>query len=69
MLSGWFRDAAGAGNAINAARHGKLQKKRHALATRTRNRAGDYLRFAHNLRVPSGNSEAERVIRMSESSG
>jgi transposase len=62
----WFRDAASAGIAINAARHGKLQKKRHALATRMRNRAGDYLRFAHDLRVPFDNNEAERVIRMSK---
>jgi hypothetical protein len=30
----WFRDAAVAGIALNAARGGKLQKKRHALATR-----------------------------------
>ena len=31
-----------------------------------RGRADDYLRFAHDLRVPSGNNEAERVIRMSK---
>ena len=30
----WYRKAADAGIALNAARHGKLQKKRHALATR-----------------------------------
>ena len=30
----WFRDAAGAGIVLNAARRGKLQKKRHALAAR-----------------------------------
>src|SRR5450755_1207611 len=54
----WFRDAASAGIAINAARHGKLQKKRHALATRMRNRAGDYLRFAHDLRIPFDNDLA-----------
>ena len=62
----WFRDAADAGIVLNAARRGKLQKKRHALATRMRNRAGDYLRFAHDLRVPADNNEAEQVIRMSK---
>jgi len=29
-------------------------------------RAGDYLRFARDLRVPIDNNEAERVIRMSK---
>jgi len=61
----WFRDAADAGIVLNAARRGKLQRKRHALATRMRARAGDYLRFAHDLRVPADNNEAEQVIRMS----
>ena len=63
---GWFRDAAGAGTALNAARRTKLQKKRHALATRMAGRADDYLRYAHDLRVPFDNNEAERVIRMSK---
>ena len=62
----WFRDAADAGIVLNAARRGKLQRKRHALATRMRDRAGDYLRFAHDLRVPPDNNEAEQVIRMSK---
>ena len=62
----WFRDAAGAGIVLNAARRGKLQKKRHALATRMAGRAGDYLRFATDLRVPFDNNEAEQVIRMSK---
>jgi transposase len=62
----WFRDAAAAGIAINAARRGKLQKKRHALATRMRDRAEDYLRFANDLRVPFDNNPAEQVIRMSK---
>ena len=61
-----FRDAAAAGIALNAARHSKLQKKRHALTTRMRDRADDYLRFAHDLRVPFDNNEAEQVIRMSK---
>ncbi len=61
-----FRDSAGAGIVLNAARPSKLEKKRHALAIRRRNRAVDYLRFAHDLRVPSDNNEAEQVIRMSK---
>ena len=61
-----FRDAAAAGIALNAARRSKLEKKRHALATRMRDRADDYLRFAHDLRVPFDNNEAEQVIRMSK---
>ena len=35
----WFRDAAAAGIALNAARRSPLQKKRHALATRMTGRA------------------------------
>jgi transposase len=62
----WFRAAADAGIVLNAARRSKLQRKRHALATRTAARADDYLRFAHDLRVPADNNEAEQVIRMSK---
>ena len=60
----WFREAADAGIVLNAARRSKPQRKRHALATRMRDRADDYLRFAHDLRVPFDNNEAEQVIRM-----
>jgi transposase len=63
---GWFRKAAGTGIALNAARKGKLQGKRHALATRMPAREDDYLRFARDLRVPFDNNEAERTIRMSK---
>ena len=45
----WFREAADAGIVLNAARRSKLQTKRNALATRMRDRADDYLRFAHDL--------------------
>jgi hypothetical protein len=62
----WFRDAAAAGIALNAARRSPLQKKRRALAARMAGRADDYLRFAADLRVPFDNNEAERVIRMSK---
>ena len=49
-----------------AARRGKLQCKRRALAARMLARRDDYLRFAHDLRVPFDNNEAEQVIRMSK---
>jgi len=62
----YFRDAAETGIVLNAARRSKLQKKRHALATRMRDRAGAYPRFARNLRVPFDNNPAEQVIRMSK---
>ena len=52
-----FRDAAEAGVTLNATRRGKLQKKRHALAKRMRDRADDCLRFAHDLRVPFDNGD------------
>ncbi|HEY0934636.1 MAG TPA: IS66 family transposase [Trebonia sp.] len=60
----WYRQAAEAGTTLNAARSGKLQQKRHALATRMKNREGDYLRFARDLRVPFTNNNAEQAIRM-----
>jgi transposase len=63
---GWYRDAATTGIAINAARSGKLQQKRHALATRMQDREDDYLRFARDLRVPFTNNAAEQAIRMSK---
>jgi transposase len=62
----WFREAADAGIVLNAARHTKLHKKRNALATRMRDRADDYLRFAHDLQVPFDNNRAEQDIRMSK---
>jgi transposase len=62
----WYRKAAATGIAINAARQGKLQQKRHALATRMKDREADYLRFARDLRVPFTNNPAEQAIRMSK---
>ena len=62
----YFTDAAETGIVLNAARRSTLQKKRHALATRMRDRARDYLRFARDLRVPFDNNPAEQVIRMSK---
>jgi transposase len=54
----WYRKAAATGIALNAGRQGKLQEKRHALATRMKDREGDYLRFARDLRVPFTNEGA-----------
>ena len=62
----WYRQAAATGIALNAGRQGKLQKKRHALATRMKDREGDYLRFARDLRIPFTNNAAEQAIRMSK---
>ena len=62
----WYRKAAETGIALNAARNGKLQQKRHALATRMQSREGDYLRFARDLRVPFSNNPAEQAIRMAK---
>src|SRR5690348_6802120 len=62
----WYRQAVETGTALSAARQGKLQKKRHALATRMKDREADYLRFARDLRVPFTNNPAEQAIRMSK---
>ncbi len=62
----WYRKAAATGIALNVGRRGKLQQKRHALATRMRDREADYLRFARDLRVPFTNNPAEQAIRMSK---
>jgi transposase len=62
----WYRKAAATGIALNAGRNGKLQQKRHALATRMQAREDDYLRFARDLRVPFTNNAAEQAIRMSK---
>jgi len=62
----WYRKAAATGIALNAGRNGKLQQKRHALATRMQTREDDYLRFARDLRVPFTNNAAEQAIRMSK---
>jgi transposase len=55
----WYRKAAETGIAHNAGRNGKLQQKRHALATRMKNCGDDYLRYARDLRIPFTNNEAE----------
>ena len=62
----YFTSAAETGIVLNAARRGSLEKKRHALAKRMRDRADDYLRFAYDLRTPYDNNPAEQAIRMSK---
>jgi len=62
----WYRKAAATGIALNAARQGRLQQKRNALATRMKDREDGYLRFARDLRVPFSNNRAEQDIRMSK---
>ncbi|HEX3957804.1 MAG TPA: IS66 family transposase [Trebonia sp.] len=62
----WYRKAAATGIALNAGRNGKLQQKRHALATRMKTREDDYLRYARDLRIPFTNNAAEQAIRMSK---
>ena len=56
----WYRKAAETGITLDAARQGKLQQKRHALATRMKTREGDYLRFARDLRHPFTNNPLSR---------
>ena len=62
----WYRQAVATGIALNAGRNGKLQQKRHALATRMKGREDDYLRYARDLRIPFTNNAAEQAIRMSK---
>jgi transposase len=61
---GWYRKAAATGIALNSGRHGKLQQKRHALATRMRDREDDYLRYARDLRIPFTNYPDDAVMPM-----
>jgi len=60
----WYRQAAATGIALNAARQGRLQEKRHAPATRMKDREADYLRFARDLRVPFTNYPDSAVMPM-----
>ena len=63
--SQYFRDAADTGIAVNAVRSTSLCRKRHALAARIRDRHDDYLRFAHDLRVPFDNYPDDAVMPVS----
>ena len=60
----YYRDAAATGIALNAARNGKLQEKRNALAARMQARESDYLRYATDLRVPFDNYPDTAVMPM-----
>lgn len=52
------------GRTATGARATKLERKYNALFTRMINRWDDYLRFAHDPRVPFSNNAAEQTIRM-----
>jgi transposase len=59
-----FRCATLIGAAQTRARTGPIMAKHHALARRLVERHDDYLRFAHDPRVPADNNGSERDIRM-----
>jgi transposase len=59
-----FRCATQIGAAQTRARSTPIMAKHHALARRLVERHDDYLRFAHDPRVPADNNGSERDIRM-----
>jgi transposase len=59
-----FRCATVIGTAQTRARTTPIMRKHHALARRLVERHDDYLRFAHDPRVPADNNGSERDIRM-----
>jgi transposase len=59
-----FRCATLIGAAQTRARSTPIMRKHHALARRLVERHDDYLRFAHDPRVPADNNGSERDIRM-----
>jgi transposase len=54
------------GERETAPRASPLMRKHHALARRLRQREEDYLRYAHDPRVPFDNNAAESEIRMAK---
>jgi transposase len=59
-----YRCATQIGAAQTRARSTPIMRKHHALARRLVERHDDYLRFAHDPRVPADNNGSERDIRM-----
>ena len=59
-----FRCATVIGAAQTRTRSTPIMRKHHALARRLVARHDDYLRFAHDPRVPADNNGSERGIRM-----
>jgi transposase len=59
-----FTSAAVDGMRHNRLRRTKIEARHNALAKRMLDRADDYLRFAHDRKVPFTNNAAEREIRM-----
>jgi hypothetical protein len=59
-----LRSALVVGKTSTATRATKLERKHNNLFTRMIDRWDDYLRFAHDQRVPFDNNPAEQTIRM-----
>jgi transposase len=59
-----YRSAAQIGITQTAPRSDKVMTKHNALARRLLDRQDDYLRFAHDRRIPADNNGSERDIRM-----
>ena len=59
-----YRCATLIGAAQTRARSSPIMRRHHALARRLVDRHDDYLRFAHDPRVPADNNGSERDIRM-----
>jgi len=59
-----YTSAAAEGIRLNGQRRTKIEARHNALAKRMFDRAGDYLRFAHDPKVAFTNNSAEREIRM-----
>ena len=59
-----YRCATLIGAAQTRARSTPIMRRHHALARRLVDRHDDYLRFAHDPRVPADNNGSERDIRM-----
>jgi len=59
-----LRSALVVGKSRTASRATKLERKYNNLFTRMIDRWDDYLRFAHDRRVPFDNNPAEQTIRM-----
>jgi hypothetical protein len=59
--SRWFREAASAGTALNAGRRSALQKKRHALAARSRQRR-EFAQLSGSMARPEGLEPPARCL-------
>jgi len=60
-LAARYTSAAAEGIRLNHRRRTKIEARHNALARRMLDRAGDYLRFAHDPKVPFTNGMAEAL--------